>query len=297
MNEPFRTFPSVLIFDCQDQLPVQFRDTSLTHATAPFSVMGLAELHVSGSSQYDQSQLEALLERIGGKSETVYLIDLRQESHVFLNGIAVSWYAANDWSNVGRPLQWIEEDERTRLVRLVAARKATVASIVKSSGGQQGASQVSARDPVTIEISDAVTESGLATQLGVEYRRIPTPDHCRPADDMVEDFVRFVGALPDEAWLHFHCHGGDGRTTTFLALYDMIRNANQVSLDDIVARQSMLGQYHLFGSGGTGWKAAVYAARTLFIKDFYQYAQTGYPRMSWLEWVKQNGTLAAAGSA
>ena len=22
-------------------------------------------------------------------------------------------------------------------------------------------------------------------------------------------------------WVHFHCHGGDGRTTTFLAMYDM----------------------------------------------------------------------------
>jgi protein tyrosine phosphatase (PTP) superfamily phosphohydrolase (DUF442 family) len=293
MQEPYRTFPSVLIFDNQNQLPVQFRDTSLAHATASFSVEGLAELHASGSSQFDLPQLEALLDRIGSKKGVpVYLVDLRQESHVFLNGTAVSWYADKDWSNVGRSLAWIEGDERLKLIRLVAGRTAMAGTIVKSSNGE-----VSASDPVAVEITDATTESGLATQFNVEYRRIPVPDHCRPTDDMVQDFVTFVGALPDQAWVHFHCHGGDGRTTTFLALYDMIRNASRVSLDDIVARQSMLGQYKLFGGDGSGWRATVEAARTRFIKDFYQYARLGYPRMSWLEWVSQNGTQAVVESA
>jgi hypothetical protein len=293
MQEPYRTFPSVLIFDNRNQLPVQFRDTSLAHATTSFSMVGLAELRASGSSQYDLPQLEALLGRIQTKKGMpVYLVDLRQESHVFLNGKDVSWYADKDWANVGRSLAWIEEDERLKLIRLVAARTAMVGTLVKSSSGE-----VSMSDPVAVEITDATTESGLATQLNVEYRRIPVPDHCRPADDMVQDFVTFAYTLPDQAWVHFHCHGGDGRTTTFLALYDMIRNASQVTLDDIVARQSMLGQYKLFGGDGSGWKANVEAVRTRFIEDFYQYAKLGYPRMSWLEWVSRNGTQAAVESA
>jgi hypothetical protein len=84
MKEPYRTFPAVLIFDNQNQLPVQFRDTSLAHATASFSVQGLAELRASGSSRFDLPQLEALLDRIGSKKGvSVYLVDLRQESQDF----------------------------------------------------------------------------------------------------------------------------------------------------------------------------------------------------------------------
>ena len=86
---------------------------------------------------------------------------------------------------------------------------------------------------------------------------------------MVDRFVAFVKGLKTDTWLHFHCHGGDGRTTTFLTLYDMIRNVPQgVDLDDIVARQSMMGQYPLFRDGG-GWKARVTEGRTAFIKQFY----------------------------
>ena len=125
------------------------------------------------------------------------------------------------------------------------------------------------------ESEGVATERDLAQQRGVAYFRIPVTDHCRPTDDMVDRFVIFVKELRSNAWPHFHCHGGDGRTTTFLALYDIVRNVPQnVGLDDIVARQSMLGQYQLFGDGG-GWKARVTEERTAFIKLFYKYRPDG----------------------
>jgi Inositol hexakisphosphate len=115
-------------------------------------------------------------------------------------------------------------------------------------------------------------------------------DHCRPTDDMVDRFVTFVHGLPANAWLHFHCHGGDGRTTTFMALYDMIRNAQNISLDDTVARQSLIGQYHLFSG-----KSEVETLRAAFITAFYSYVKEGgYATMSWTEWVKTHPTVQAA---
>jgi len=65
-------------------------------------------------------------------------------------------------------------------------------------------------------------------------------DHVRPLDDAVDRFILAVRALPDGAWTHFHCEAGLGRTTTFMVLYDMLRNANRVSLEDIVRRQKIL---------------------------------------------------------
>lgn len=273
----------VLIFDGGTQLPVQFRDTKSVYATEPFSLEGLSTLNTSGSHQYDETQLQNIITRVDPNDFVI--VDLRQESHVFINGIPVSWYADDDWANVGRSLAWIEEDETLHLVRMVAARSITVGTVVKGKDGQ-----VSMKDPVNVDVKDATTEMGLAHQLGIDYIRIPVSDHCRPTDDMVDRFVTFVHGLPANAWLHFHCHGGDGRTTTFMALYDMIRNAQNVSLDDTVARQSLIGQYHLFSG-----KSEVETLRAAFITAFYSYVKEGgYATMSWTEWVKTHPTVQAA---
>jgi predicted protein tyrosine phosphatase len=275
----------VLIFDGGTQLPVQFRDTMSVYATEPFSLEGLSTLNTSGSHQYDETQLQNIITRVDPNDFVIHFVDLRQESHVFINGIPVSWYADDDWANVGRSLAWIEEDETLHLVRMVAARSITVGTVVKGKDGQ-----VSMKDPVNVDVKDATTEMGLAHQLGIDYIRIPVSDHCRPTDDMVDRFVTFVHGLPANAWLHFHCHGGDGRTTTFMALYDMIRNAQNVSLDDTVARQSLIGQYHLFSG-----KSEVETLRAAFITAFYSYVKEGgYATMSWTEWVKTHPTVQAA---
>jgi predicted protein tyrosine phosphatase len=278
----------VLIFDGGTQLPVQFRDTMSVYATTPFSLEGLATLNISGSCQYDETQLQNLIKRVDPEKFVVYVVDLRQESHVFINGTPVSWYADHDWANVGRSLAWIEQDETLHLIRMVAMRSITVGTVVKGKDGQ-----VSMKDPVTVDVKDATTEMGLAHQLDIDYIRIPVSDHCRPTGDMVDRFVTFVRGLPEKAWLHFHCHGGDGRTTTFMALYDMIRNARNVSLDDIVARQSVIGEYQLFGG-----KTEVEKLRTAFITAFYSYVKDGgYAAMSWTEWLKTHPTLRAATSS
>jgi protein-tyrosine phosphatase len=267
-----------LIFDGGAQLPVQFRDTASIYSKGAVSLENLAALNISGSCQYSEVQLDNLVKKtIGAGKFAVYLVDLRQESHVFLNGIPVSWYAVNDWANVGRSLEWIQNDENLHLIRIVAARSIVVSTLVKGEGGQ-----FSTKDPVTIEVRDATTEMGLAHQLGIDYIRIPVSDHCRPTDEMVDRFVTFVRELEANAWLHFHCHGGDGRTTTFMTLYDMIRNAGNLALEDIAARQSLIGEYDLF-KGSTD----AYKLRTEFITAFYAYVKDGgYASMSWTEWVK-----------
>ena len=41
----------------------------------------------------------------------VTVFDLRQETHVFVNGLSISWFATRDWANVGRDQTEIEEAE------------------------------------------------------------------------------------------------------------------------------------------------------------------------------------------
>jgi protein-tyrosine phosphatase len=75
-----------------------------------------------------------------------------------------------------------------------------------------------------------------------------------------------------------------------MALYDMLRNAQQVSLLDIDHRQSLLaGDYDLLGKEGEpGARVAVAADRAAFVRTFYDYAKAnpnGQPQL-WTEWLK-----------
>jgi protein-tyrosine phosphatase len=49
-----------------------------------------------------------------------------------------------------------------------------------------------------------------------------------------------VSSLPKDTWIHIHCRGGEGRTTTFLAILEMLHFKNH-SLYDILTRQYHVG--------------------------------------------------------
>lgn len=57
---------------------------------------------------------------------------------------------------------------------------------------------------------------------------------------MVDYFINFVKNQPENTWLHFHCKARAGRTTTFMIMYDIIKNCNEVNLNDIIGRQIIL---------------------------------------------------------
>ena len=78
--------------------------------------------------------------------------------------------------------------------------------------------------------------------------------------------------------------------TTVMVLYDMLRNANRVSLDDIVLRQKILihGSDVLQSAEGGNWKAPYMADRAAFVRAFCHYARVnpnGRPQL-WSEWLK-----------
>src|SRR5262249_26225972 len=75
-----------------------------------------------------------------------------------------------------------------------------------------------------------------------------------------------------------------------MALYDMLRNANRVSLNDIVRRQKILSKGYdvLQPPDADDWKAPYAANRTKFVRAFYDYARAnpnGRPQL-WSEWQK-----------
>ncbi len=278
----------ILVWDVAPELrtglPRNFRTTNdhlkLKGATAP-NVAGLIELRASGSAEFTADSLKAMLAKLPAP---VMIFDLRQEDHGFINGNAVSWYATNNWANVGKSPKAISTDEKERLNSCAVGSEV----VLSEDAAIKGKSATAAVERVTVQATQ--TEKKLVAAAGASYVRIPVTDHCRPTDAAVDQFVLAVRALPAGTWAHFHCRAGKGRTTTFMVLYDMLRNAHAVSLQDIAARQSaLIGDYNVLAvDSDEGGKAGISADRAAFVTTFYDYARAnpnGSPKL-WSEWLK-----------
>jgi Inositol hexakisphosphate len=280
----------VLIWDIDLKLandpPRNWRTTDdpLTPGTSevPGAVLGLRDLRASGSGEFTPEGLKLVLARTRGP---VTVFDLRQETHIFVNDLPVSWYASRDWANVGRTQSDIEANEAARVASLKAGSKIDV-----RPGHPVKHGDANSVPPQQVTVVRASIERDVVQPAGANYVRITITDHTRPLDDEVDRFILAVRALPENAWAHFHCEAGLGRTTTFMVLYDMLRNANRVSLEDIVHRQKILSRgYDVLQPDESGnWKAPYAAARAQFIRAFYDYARAnpnGRPRV-WSERLK-----------
>lgn len=266
-------------------LPRNFRTTDNPLGTdkdeSP-AITGLSDLRASGSGEFTPQGLKLLLGRTRG---SVTVFDLRQETHIFVNGLPVSWYASRDWANVGRDQSAIEVNEASRVQSLTPGSE-----IVVRPGEPVKKGSADSATPQDVTIERASTERGIVETTGARYVRVTVTDHTRPLDDEVDRFVVAVRALPPDSWAHFHCEAGLGRTTTFMVLYDMLRNATRVSLQDIVGRQKILSSgYDVLQSAEPGnWKAPYAADRAAFVRVFYDYARAnpnGRPQL-WSEWLK-----------
>src|SRR5437667_10683312 len=111
----------VLIWDIDlklaNALPRNFRTTDdpLTGKSVTPGATGLSDLRASGSGEFTPEGLKLVLARTRGP---VTIFDLRQETHIFVNDLPVSWYASQDWANVGRSQSAIQADETSRVQSL-----------------------------------------------------------------------------------------------------------------------------------------------------------------------------------
>jgi len=226
-----------------------------------FRVASSWGLKASASGQFSENGLQLLLRAI--PASNIIIVDLREESHGFINGTAVSWRGEKNWTNRGKSSEEISADQEQKLFLLQ----------------QEGLACVHLKDDPdweqVIMINSVATEENTVAKTDARYFHLPTTDYLHPSDAVVDRFLDFVRALPEGTWLHFHCAAGKGRSTTFLAMYDMWHNAHNSSLRTIFERQKEIGGSDFYGPvDPTLWKYPYTLAKRDFLSRFYIYCRT-----------------------
>ncbi|MBR3746041.1 MAG: protein tyrosine phosphatase [Selenomonadaceae bacterium] len=243
---------------------------------------GLDELNASAGGQPSAAALATLREKILEQKfdAKIIVVDLRQESHGYANSLPVSWYVEKNRANAGKNSSEVEADECERLKNLRG---------VETTFEPLGNADKQIFKPVTIIPRVVQTEREACEQLGIEYKRFAAADMQFPAPEIVDEFILFVATLPENSWLHFHCQAGHGRTTTFLVMYDIMRNP-ELSLEEICRRQYLLGGSNLLlEPEGDDFYAKNARDRAKKIRLFYEFIQgtraeqIGLPWSEWLE--------------
>lgn len=262
-------------------------DFELLEASPISQEQNAKPLWVSGSDAPNAEGFKLIVKKVkeitNNRVKKIIDVDLRQESHLYLNGQAITLVNKHDWINLGKSHdeaimseeKWLRTLKKSGVVKDVLTKKQ-----FRNKNYDSG---------VTVPIETIQTEKQVATASGMTYFRLTVSDHMGPRDEEVDRYVALIDTLPKNTWLHLHCRGGKGRTTTFFAMTDMLYHADQDSFDAIIKRQGLVIPFYNLTKidRRDPQMTAFYRARYDFLKKFYQFAQDrlkGF-KGSWSQWV------------
>ena len=250
---------------------------------------GLDNLRISGSAQCTAAGFASLYTKLSAAAAApgapIYDVDLRQESHGFADGLPVSWHKKGNLANEGKTPEEVALDEEERLAGI---------SGVATTFVPRGKTDKGRVEAVTFAPENVQTEKEVVEALGFRYVRFYVTDRTQPDTETIEAFLDFVDSLPGDDWLHFHCRAGHGRTTTFMAMYDMIRNPG-IPAETIIERQHLIGGADLTAMKDEEWKNERIVQRLETLKLFSEYVRArhaGETTLRWGEWIEEEAEAA-----
>ncbi|MBP9753185.1 MAG: hypothetical protein KBD31_05210 [Proteobacteria bacterium] len=254
------------------------------------------DLNMSGSAQFSMQEWlliqDDLNNRFNIRKENIYNVDLREEPHLFLNQRSIA--IAPDTPHVddkkfqgfiGIAADKMELFESELSKYLFDLKGIDVYKVLNKKDPNH--TKRYKKEPIIIE--EARTEKDFVQKSGSHYVRFSVTDHMRPTDQLMDDFLKFYDSLPSDAWLHFHCRGGVGRTSSFMLMVDILKNGKKLTLDELIKRNDDFGGskklFNLKKLPASKFKDGL--VRRDFLVDFYKYINDpeGYGKNIWSKWI------------
>jgi len=183
---------------------------------------GLDKLNISGSAQFSVPQLENVMLDVvkhNPKIKKLIVLDLRQESHGFIEGKPFRFHMPRNEINAKVDPESILERERKLLDELINDKSNKQVHIRYSNRIDSG-EKFSLNHYISFQTNDIKSESevvdALCSKIGghtgvdIVYERFYVLDHSRPSDADIERFVDMFESIGETVWVHIHCAAGKG---------------------------------------------------------------------------------------
>ena len=241
------------------------------------NVRFLTDVNMSGSAQFSEDQFHDLAQQLREVSDDVWIVDCRLESHGLANGIAVSLCSEDNAANLGK-----EADE-------VMTEEEELSSLIGAAITAFTTEKDQPIDSTEILVETWKTEKTLVEEEGFRYLRLACPDHCWPPANVIDDFIAMTQIMDDDAWLHFHCQAGSGRTGAFMTIYEMMQRPD-ASVEEILQHQAETGSGNLLDHAAPE-KSFDQKARSVMGRAMYRYInenrESDYEQ-TWSSWIQEH---------
>ncbi|MCR1951803.1 phosphatase [Clostridium sp. DSM 100503] len=206
----------------------------------------IQELNISGCAQFRPSQIDNI--KVAINSPKITVVDLRQESHGFIDDSPISYYSFFQLINSNLNAQETLKAEKEDLLKIAIGYNIP---IFKTTGEYLE----------SLKANTVSNEESTCKNFGLGYKRISVRDNSIPKPESVDDFINFVNTTSDDVHILFHCDAGDGRTTMFMSMFQMMKNPTNASLSTILNDQIAIGGIVLTEN----------IPRATFLEYFYNY--------------------------
>ncbi len=222
----------------------------------------VSDLNASASGQFSEDQFALILNEIVQRYKihpsNIVVVDLREEAHFYANGVPFTVtdrhenpskkYQSDSEAKIKEVLErsksFVITPRKLDEIKLEARKVKHAERMKQGLAAKHDKHKRKLKAPVLMENPILRTEAELAKHYGVQYWRLPLTDHYPPDLDYIKSFINFAQSLPKGTWIHLHCRAGNGRTTSFMAILDMLQHNNR-SFDEILDRQYKVGGKNL----------------------------------------------------
>ncbi len=245
----------------------------------------------SSSGIFSQQQLENAIAKVTDENphiKRVIIVDLLKEYHGFIDSIPTTFRAYHNAVNYGVKYDQIQESENVLFDTLKEHYGDAIRIISRFSKDESAVGDIKQIVTLTPTPDSILTEeklveaisSSLNKNVEIVSRRFPCADHSPPSNEAITSFIYFVQneVNPETDWIHIHCHGGKGRSTTFSIMFDIMmrmkyNTLSQTSFPDMVKMHKQLGGINVAKAAmRNDWKQELAKQRYDVIKKFYDIA-------------------------
>jgi hypothetical protein len=197
----------------------------------------------TGSGLFTDSQLVSMIEQIklaNPDIKKLYLCDLMQEYHGYCNYdeqyFPFVWFADNNHvnKNLSKDVIYSRQEE------IIQAMTKTNNFNIVNNYSKQDQKIAEINNIINLDRPTIISEETLTrivskvVNLELIYKPLPLIDHLQPDMESIIKFALFLEKdfNPNNSVIHFHCHGGKGRTTSMGLIFNMMRKAQNNQLHE-----------------------------------------------------------------